>query len=1168
MQKQYSPDRLIGSCSSWSDFWLTVASLSEKQKGDVFERLVQLYLLTKPKYKTELAHVWLRLEVPPDIRRKLNLPTTDEGIDLVVQTRDEKFWAIQAKFKSDPEKAPTYKELSTFTNLAFVNCKHVDLALVAHTSTRPVRKRDLLGNLTELGLAEWLSTTEEDWTLIHQQLRGKAPRPQPRTPRLHQTQAIAAASKHYIDGNARRGRLIMPCGTGKSLTAFWIAEALKAQTISVIVPSLALIKQGIEDWTREFVALDENPLPEWLCVCSDESAGALDKDEFVGEVYDLGIPTTTNPHDIGEFLKRETFARRVVFVTYQSSERLAEAAQQCGFIFDFAVLDEAHKTVGVKDKAFAVPLFDENLPVSKRLFMTATERVVRGRNDDVVSMNDETVYGPCFHELSFKDAIHAEPPIISDYKILTYAVTDEEVLEFIRDNRLLTDSDADVEEQEASFVAASVALRHAFQNYGIKHALSFHRSIRSASRFADQQQGLSDAGIFEQPVDSLHISSNKSAGERARLLFEFEQSPRALMTNARCLTEGVDVPAIDCVLFADPKQSRTDIVQATGRALRPYEGKSFGYIMLPIIVPSGMSLDEFAETTEFRHVASVITALSTQDGRIAEEFRLEQFGRVPSGKIVEIEGSVPLGAKIDIHEFSQAIETKLWESVGRANWRSFQEARAFVHALGFETSYDWKRYVRSGNCPPDIPRSPHYVYASDSWRGWKDWLGAGRTPPIKEARPFIEARAFARRLRLANFAEWKHFAKSSQRPNDIPTQPWKRYASTGWAGIDDWLGTRRRPPIQKKRPFTSARKFARSLGIKSRKEWNEYAASGRLPKDIPSDPAHAYRGQGWSNLADWLGVGERYLPFKEARSFVRRLKLRSAAEWRTYSGSGKRPANIPSAPYRAYEHDGWKNWADWLGTEITKRSFVEARAYARSLNLGSIGEWRAYTKSGKLPADIPARPENAFVYGKEGWVSYADWLGKENQKRSFSDARVFVRLLNLKTVLEWREYTQSKQYPADIPKNPDTAYAAEWVDWGDWLGTGRTRPWRRNKRPYTQARTFVRRLGLKSTRDWDKYAASGRRPLDIPFSPNIAYASEGWVDWADWLGLERKQYRSFSASRSFVRGLRLSTQREWQAYCQSGKLPSDIPADPRRVYAKAGWSGMVDWLGTSPSGKR
>jgi predicted helicase len=194
MQKlRFDPDRLIGSCSSWESFWAAAASLSKKQKGDVFERLVQLYLLTKPKYKTELSAIWLaKSEVPADVRKRLNLPFADEGIDLIAQERDGKFWAIQAKFRSNPEKAPNYKQLSTFSNLAFVHCKDIALAVVAHTSTRPIRKRRLLGNLTEIGLAEWLDTTEEDWTFIRQHLRGEAPRPEPKRPRLHQSEAVAA----------------------------------------------------------------------------------------------------------------------------------------------------------------------------------------------------------------------------------------------------------------------------------------------------------------------------------------------------------------------------------------------------------------------------------------------------------------------------------------------------------------------------------------------------------------------------------------------------------------------------------------------------------------------------------------------------------------------------------------------------------------------------------------------------------------------------------------------------------------------------------------------------------------------------------------------------------------------------------------------------------------
>ena len=158
------------------------------------------------------------------------------------------------------------------------------------------------------------------------------------------------------------------------------------------------------------------------------------------------------------------------------------------------------------------------------------------------------------------------------------------------------------------------------------------------------------------------------------------------MTNARCLTEGVDVPAIDCVMFADPKQSRIDIVQAAGRALRQYRGKDCGYIVVPLVVPEKMDFEKFAETTAFQQVAQTITALSTQDERIADEFRAIEKGRISSGKIVEIEGDVPVGMKMKLGDFAEAISTRIWESVGRANWRKFEDARGFVRGLGLKSS--------------------------------------------------------------------------------------------------------------------------------------------------------------------------------------------------------------------------------------------------------------------------------------------------------------------------------------------------------------------------------------------------------------------------------------------------------------------------------------------------
>src|SRR4051794_24438824 len=326
----------------------------------------------------------------------------------------------------------------------------------------------------------------------------------------------------------------MPCGTGKSLTAFWIAEALDARSILVAVPSLALIRQSLTDWTCEFLARGE--VPEWLCVCSDETVGALENDSFVADTYDLGIPTTTDQREIAAFFSEPGTGRRITFTTYQSSGRLAEAARAAGVQFDLAVLDEAHRTVGVASKTFATLLRDEAVTVRRRLFMTATERVLRGDNDDVLSMDDEDVYGERFFQLTFKEAI--EQGIIADYKIVTMLVSDMRVREVIAQNRLIDLSPGDVQEAEAQAVAAGIALKRVFQEHNTKHAISFHRSIRAADRFREQQDRLNALEDVGPQTANLHISSKKSAGERASLLRGFAQHDRALMTNARCLTEG------------------------------------------------------------------------------------------------------------------------------------------------------------------------------------------------------------------------------------------------------------------------------------------------------------------------------------------------------------------------------------------------------------------------------------------------------------------------------------------------------------------------------------------------------------------------------------------------------------------------------------------------------
>jgi superfamily II DNA or RNA helicase len=896
-------DRFIASCPSWEDFWQRTRRLSKAEMGRAFERLVQLYLQTEPEYRTILRHVWPLREVPAQVRRRLELPHPDEGIDLIAFDRHEEYWAIQAKFRSERDQPLTRRELGTFTSLAFNTCRHIVRAVIAHTCTKPVSKRHLMRDTFEIGLDRWRSL---DWSLVLKKLEGKSAKPRARHPRHHQARAITAARNHFIRDKAARGRLIMPCGTGKSLAAYWIAEALKAKTIVVAVPSLTLIRQSVTDWTREFLA--KGQVPDWVCVCSDDTVGNLERDEFVGEVYELGLPTHTEPKKIASLLRAPSKGPKIVFTTYQSGDKLVAAARFAGVEFDLAIFDEAHKTVGVRSKTFATLLRDRKFKARYRLFMTATERVFRGDSDEVLSMDNEDDYGKRFFHMSFKEAISQR--IISDYKILTMAVSDARVAEVIEENRILNLHPRDLDEAEARAVATGVAIKRV-EKQGVAHSISFHSSIRAAERFRDQQDVLNR---LRPRTTNLHISSKKTAGQRADLLREFENEPRALMTNARCLTEGVDVPAIDCVVFAAPKQSRIDIVQAAGRALRTSPGKGYGCILLPLVVPRGMDFEEFAETTAFREVVRIVAGLSTQDERIADEFRAIQQGRRPTGKIVEIEGDVPVGMHMSLGQFAEAISTQIWKSVGRANRRPFEAAREYVRGLGLKSQSKWYEYARSGRKPEDIPRNPSQVYAHKGWTNWGDWLGTGRVYS-PNWRPFKKARKFVRSLGLKSSAAWHAYCNSGKRPVDIPRNPNQVYAHEGWAGMGDWLGTGTiATHLREYLPFEEARVLAWTLNLKSQSEWDALARSDKLPPGLPRAPHMVYADDGWLSWGDWLGSGAiatykvKYRPFEPARSWARTLGLKSGKQWLDFARSEKRPTDIPIKPERTYAKKVGQEW--------------------------------------------------------------------------------------------------------------------------------------------------------------------------------------------------------------------------------------------------------------------
>jgi superfamily II DNA or RNA helicase len=934
---------LIRQASSWEHFKVLVAGLpTTKAKGDAFELLCAAFLRTDPRYVAELANVWLLKEVPPALATRLRLPKADNGIDGIAQTHDGELWSFQCKYLQDPRSTLTKNDLDGFCDLSLRHCKGITKALVLHTSSAPIRKQDLL-EISEVGLREWEALDEAEWAAVAAAAStSRHPKPKPRKPRPHQTAAVKAITAHLKTHD--RGRVLMACGSGKSLVGFWAQSALKARQVVVAVPSLSLLNQTLKEWATEWTAQGETV--RYTAVCGDESAADLG-DSFVGHAYELGIDTYTDEARIAARLKALRGEHHVVFTTYQSSHRLAAAARRAKAVFDLGILDEAHKTVGMKGDRFTTLLDDRKIRIRKRIAMTATERVLRGQNDDVLSMDDPKVYGEVAFNYTFKAAI--ADGVICDYKVVTLAVSESRMRQLIKDNAhlLLKGKGGQDKARLAQDLAAGELLAKALDEFGVRHAISFHRSIAAASGFRDQWEVVGGMVERKTRTAALHVSSKVSTGQRVQLLREFRESPSALITNARCLTEGVDVPNVDAVLFADPRRSTVDIVQAVGRALRKSAQKpdKIGYVLLPVLVEGGQTVDQFLESSAFKEVGRVIATLSTHDERIAEEFRADTGGKGEGRERGEprilFTGDVPVGVRVDAAEFAEKCRARVWQRVGRLNWRPFEEAREWAGKLTLSSIKEWRVLCEAGIVgkppkPADVPSAPDRTYKDCGWVNWGDWLGTGRVANQDRVfRDFELARQFVHGLALVTKDQWADYCESGiegkpPKPADVPSAPAHVYRDSGWINWGDWLGTGSiRPRDRRFLPHKSARSFVRGLGLSGQDQWRAYCSGmleGKPPKpaDVPSAPAHVYRGAGWINWGDWLGTGQiasyrkRFRLFTPARSFARSLGLASKDDWFAYMRSvgearPKPPDDIPRDPSHQYAGKGWKSWSDWLG---------------------------------------------------------------------------------------------------------------------------------------------------------------------------------------------------------------------------------------------------------------
>ena len=899
-------------------------------------------------------------------------------------------------------------------------------------------------------------------------VKGKKATSVKRNPRPHQHAAIVASKQYFLNDKNTRGKLIMPCGTGKSLTAYWITQTLASKATIIAVPSLALIKQTLEDWTKEMLLSKTTVLPEWCCICSDESTGQL-TDDFVTDTYSLGIPTTTNEDEITRFLKRKAPGGKIIFTTYQSAGKLAQVSRRLKFKFDLAILDEAHKTVGAKDKAFSILLQEDKISISKRLFMTATERIVKGAEEEILSMDDDKVYGNVFYKLSFKKAI--EDGIITDYKIVTVLVNDTEIQDLIKKNKYLTDQSKKVDEAEAQMLTTAIALKKAIKEYNLKHTVSFHKSINASKEFQSLYQKIDSAA--NSPT-VFHISSKLNAGARAELLKDFKNTSKAIITNARCLTEGVDVPAIDCVLFADQKQSVVDIVQASGRALRQYTDKNtgvkkdFGYIIIPVVLKEGERLDDLTESSRFKTVTRIVTSLSTQDETIPEELKLIDAGKLKAGSgKIQVIGSVSKSIKIDLATLSLKISTKIWERLAKLNIRTFIEARAYSRNLNIPGIKEWIIKYKSGQIEIDIPMYPDQTYKGQGWISWYDWLGNETSSPEGN-------------FNRAAFELTKYYNDHGNTyvPNDLTlSDGFKLGQFCRWVrshkkldndkinllnSIEGWVWDIEEDKFQ--HMFSALKLFIKDNdGLPNKGLLNSNISIGDyklnlgtwiytlrtlyhkiqlgLIKDLgikkllkdKNDP----RIKQLERLPHWeWSLKINFMPFDEARGVVRKLKLKRRLDypiWWKESGKNIIP-NIPAKPDKTYSKTGWLGWSDWIGNNVIsnqekskdKFSYDEAKTFLKINCKGIINSMPKFNKWKKgeltvknlpaIPDRMPFAPQNAYSKKRE-WISNYDFFG------------TIPKLVNKVTRMDYKLNKITYQELKHIVQKQKLNSRAEYIKW-------------------------------------------------------------------------------------------------------------------------------------------
>lgn len=650
-------------------------SVDTRQQGTWFEYTVKWFLENDPSWVERISEVWMWDDAPEALRGG----HADTGIDLVALDADGSYWAIQAKCyrgsKLNQDKLASFFMNAT-DNPLYGHFMIADTA-PGYTSTLERFITQSPRDIVRLDL-DTMKNSNLDW---HAFLHGeKTNERETFDPRPHQVEAIESVRKELDEHD--RCTLVMACGTGKTLTALRYAEQVPGMggTVLFLAPSISLVSQTMRNWVNQV----RGRINLYVC-CSSPKASHTTAESY-GQLSDIPFPATTNAQTIANRFKPKEDALNVIFSTYQSIDVIHEA-QELGLCdFDLIVCDEAHRTTGTMDDdvSFRKVHSNKNVRGDKRLYMTATPRIygedaknkAKAGAVEIASMDNVDVYGKIAYTLSFGKAVQLG--LLTDYKIVVMQVAEEQMSRMMQERYGEANSQIPLSDA-AKFVGCWKALfdrRHASNLNGVvgrhaqagleddesrqvlHHAIAFASTIKDSERLKNKFQTVIDdytasledteenretinnGRMVKVAVD--HVDGTMDAEERRKKLDWLAEDMPAnechILSNARCLAEGVDVPDLDAVIYLHARKSHVDIIQSVGRVMRKAPGKQFGYIIVPVVVPLGADPDSILSSSNYKIVWDVVRALRSHDERLEAVINAASLGDTDTLKsIVEVD---------------------------------------------------------------------------------------------------------------------------------------------------------------------------------------------------------------------------------------------------------------------------------------------------------------------------------------------------------------------------------------------------------------------------------------------------------------------------------------------------------------------------------------------------